>query len=281
MNKISETARDEDVVKMIIKFCQNEEPQYTAVLLRVILENPKPSVTAAAAVEFAKCLDQVRSDIFATVATWAYGNLSKFEQGLRGNSNDWAEEFRDAVAGSASNRDDGGDIVLWLLRDVVDSKRGKRRANDLVAGVVARCKPDLMVALICKLRAGKGWWTLRDATAKRISERYGFADMGGLVEAAESRCLPAVLRLIPDWLILRQRTNPDVVQLVRKLRDARGNSRELEDALTWSAQHFNRPDGTNPMLALEGAGLMAERNAWSKGKRRTIPMKRPDPDPPQ
>lgn len=274
MDEISGTARDEDVVEMIIKFCQNEEPQHTVILLRVILENPKPVVTATAAVEFARSLDQVRLDIFATAATWAYGNLSKFEQGLRGNSNEWAEMFCDEVAKSASKRDDGGDIgdiVLWLLGDV-DSKRGKRRADRLVAGVVARCEPDLMVPLICKLRAGKGWWTLRDAAAKRISEKYGIEDMVELVAAAEGRCLPAVLRLIPDWLIGRQltdsdtgfrysaaRTDSDIVQLVRKLRDARGNSRELEDALTWSAMHFNRPDRTDPMLKLEGAGLMAER----------------------
>jgi hypothetical protein len=288
MDEISATARPEDVVEMIIKYCENEEPQHTVTLLRVILENPKPGVTVTAAVEFAKTLDRVRSDIFATVAAWAYENLSEFEQGLRGNSNDWAEEFRDAVARSAFDRDDGGDIgniVLWLLSDLVDSKRGKRRANDVVAKVVARRRPDLMVALISKLRAAKGWWTLRDAAAARISDTYGIADMVGLVAAAEGRCLPAVLRLMPDWLTRRQRTDPDVVQLVRKLRAARCNSHELEDALTWSAQHFIRPDGTDPMRALENAGLMVERNAWSKAKWRTRPwgfgFPRHDPDPPQ
>jgi hypothetical protein len=282
MNEISATARDKRVVEMIIKFCQSEQPQQTVILLQVILENPKPGVTAAAAVEFAKRLDQVRSDIFATAAKWAHENLSEFEQELRGTSNDWAEEFRDNVAGIASDREDGsdiGDIVLWLLGDA-DSKRGMRRAEDIIARVVNRGRPDIMIALICKLRAGKGWWRLRESAALHVRQVYGVADMVELIGEAEGRCLPAVLRLIPDWLTHHQRSDEEVVQLVSKFRDARGNSQELEAALSWSASHFNRADGTHPVPALEHAGLMAERNAWSRGKRRSW-GRRPDPDPPQ
>jgi hypothetical protein len=282
MNEISASARDKRVVEMIIKFCQREQPQQTVILLQVILENPKPGITAAAAVEFAKRLDQVRSDIFITAAKWAHENLSEFEQELRGTSNDWAEEFRDNVTAIASDREQGsdiGNIVLWLLADV-DSKRGIRRADEVIARVVGRRRPDIMVALICKLRAGRGWWKLRESAALQIRKAYGIDDMVQLIAEAEGRCLPAILRLIPDWLTHHQRSDQDVVQLVRKFRDARGYSVELDAALVWSAAHFNRPDGTHPVAALEHAGLVYERNAWSKGGRRTW-SRRPDPDPPQ
>jgi hypothetical protein len=291
IKEISADAPDGDVIEMIIKFCQTEQPEHAAVLLRVILEKPKPDETAFAAVQFARLLAHARPVIFATVAAWRYENLTEFEERLaKSASSGWAEEFRDVVGDIAYHRDDGGDIadiIVWLLADA-DSKHadrrasGLRRARSLVTGTVKRGEPALMAALIGRLRESKRWWMLRDEAAALIAAEYDAADMDGLVAAAEDRCLPSVLRLVPDWLTRGPRGDAEVVRVLRRLHDAHGNPGELKAALVWSANRFRRPDGTDPMRALERADLMAERNAWFEGKRwnKPWPPRRPDPDPP-
>jgi hypothetical protein len=291
MEKISASA-NKDEVEMIIQFCKEQEPEPTAALLRVILEKPRPGVTEGAAVKLAKGLPQEREAVFGTVAAWQYENLREFERQLRRNSPDWAKQFRDMVAISAGNRDDGDDIAAlarWLLEDA-DAGRGKRLAAMVVEEAVKRRDPGLMIAVICQLHdrellpsdRHKGWWTLRDGVASRIAADYTIKDLVGLVEQGKDSCLATLLWLVPEWLTHRARTDTEVVTLVRGLKEAGANPRELLEALTFSAIKFSRViDQSTPLAALRRAGLDLEADAWAKGKNSTFPFRyrRPDPDP--
>lgn len=283
-DKISKGAED-DNIEMILRFC-SENHDYAGALLQVVLKKPKP----AAAVRFATELDPQHEIIFRTVATWPCEHLIRVFEDLWCTSDQLAREFREAVAEIAPQRSKGeevGDIVLWFLGNP-DDKQSMQHAHNIVAKIVELKQPGLLADLICKLRAGKGWWlgphekTVRDRAAQRVSEEYGIADMTALVGAAAGRCLPAVLWISADWLTRRPRSDAQVVQLIKALKDARCLPGELAKTIEWVAGRFRRVDGSTPMVALEKAGLMDERNVWFSVKRSMLPrfQRRPDPDKP-
>jgi hypothetical protein len=108
--------------------------------------------------------------------------------------------------------------------------------------------------------------------------------MARLIAAAgERRCLPSALWLAQDWLTSLMRTDAEVVQVVRSLHNAHVASSELQDSLRWAGQAFRpRPDQTDPVRALYAAKLAEEADSWHEGKRRRVlPIRRPDPDPPR
>ena len=299
----------DDEVSMIIEICKSSEtPADVASLLRAILENPQPGVTESAAFRLAQNLESARPDIFAAISLWPYDNLRAFEDRLRdAQSVTWADGFRDTVAECAANRSDAvdlGKIVLWLLFDVPDGRGralardpGRERASRLLAKAVQRRRPEQLVTLICVLHnyrktarqlgwaadtRQRGWWALRAVAAKQVATHYDIDDMVGLVDAGAGRCLPALLRLTPEWLTYGERKDLDIVRLVGALHAALGDRDELRKTLDYSARHFSRADGTTPNAALEAEGLQEEANAWVRGKRAMTPMfKRPDPDPPR
>jgi hypothetical protein len=291
MNEITATVPDEDIVQMIIRFCL-DAPQHAGPLLRLILQTPRPGVTAAAAAEFARQLDEARLDIFRTVAAWPFDDLKAFggREGLRATNNEWGEDFREIVKEQASARQHGdaiGDIVDWLLTDA-DADRGRRRADFVIAKVAERKEPALMVTLMCALRDNGRWWqqpparrlmrrekAVRDNAALRIGEHYQLNHMLAAIEAAERRCLPAVLRLVPEWLLNKQRSDDEIVRLVRALRDARCDLKGLLRTLEWSACQY--AGAHDPTSALQRAGLADEAHAWRWGTRHRV--ERPDPDP--
>jgi len=298
MNTISATAPDNDVHKMVVQFCQSEPPEHTKILLRMILRQPTPGKSAADALGFLQGLPSVRDEIFASVARWDYANLVEFESRLSGQSNDWAQKFRDVAAQNAADRVDNketGEIVLWLLDDR-DSRRGMKRAEDVIFRVLTLHDASRLVTLISQLRAKGSWWRLRDYAERQAVELFNADDMARLIDVAKDFCLPAVLRLTAWWLSSRSRSDPETVEVVLAICRARGNRQEMEQTLTWSGYRFHRPDGSNPMRALEAESerqlksgdpavaesLMAARNAWFSGDKRSSPLvlRRPDPDPP-
>jgi hypothetical protein len=289
--EISASAPDQDPIEMVIKFCAGERSAETVAFMQVILARPKEGVTARAAAKLARSseLEELRPVIFAAVARWEYGNLVEFERVLRGGgSGAWADEFCEVVAGEAADRDDKadiGDIVLWLLRDA-DAKRGRRLAGRLVAGTVRLRRPDLAVELICKLRDHQvssgaqqpGWLSLRDEAAEQIALGYDAEDMVRLVGYGEEVCLPAVLRLAPEWLTSADRSHPDIVRLVAALRQARGNRGELLEMLQYCGQVTNLSEAA-PVTALRDEGLADEADAWNRGMRpMSMWRRRPDPE---
>jgi hypothetical protein len=289
--EISASAPDQDPIEMVIKFCAGERSAETVAFMQVILARPKDGVTAHAAAKLARSseLEELRPVIFAAVARWECSNLVEFERVLRGGgSGAWADEFCEVVAGQAADRDDKddiGDIVLWLLRDA-DTKRGRRLAGRLVAGTVRLRRPDLAVALICKLRDQQvtsgsqqpGWLSLRDEAAEQIALSYDAEDMVRLVGYGEEVCLPAVLRLAPEWLTSADRSHPDIVRLVAALRQARGNRGELLEMLQYCGQVTNLSEAA-PVTALRDEGLTDEADAWNRGMRpMSMWRRRPDPE---
>jgi hypothetical protein len=291
MNEITATVPSEDIVQMIIRFCL-DAPQHAGPLLRLILQTPRPGVTAAAAAEFARQLDEARLDIFRTVAAWPFDDLKAFggREGLRATNNEWGEDFREIVKEQASARQDGdaiGDIVDWLLTDG-EADRGRRRADYVIAKVVERKEPAQMVTLMCTLRDNERWWqqpparrlikrerSVRDNAALRIGEQYQVNHMIAMIEAAERRCLPAVLRLVPEWLLNKQRPDDQIIQLVRALKDARCDLKGLLRTLEWSASRFVAAH--DPSSALQRADLAEEARSWRLGTHHRV--ERPDPDP--
>jgi hypothetical protein len=259
---------------MVLKFC-DENRQQAGALLPIVLRKPKP---AALVSRFAEKLplDSQRDIIFRTVATWPSQDLIQVDADLSGTSIKLADRFDAAVAEIAPQRGDGeeiGAIVLWFLKHR-DDKQGMRRANHVVAEVVTRRQPELLADLIRTLRDGKGWWLgprgkmVRDEAAHRVSEHYDIADMTALVtEAMSRRCVPAVLRLAPDWLTRSPRSDGQIVQLLRALKAAGCEPTELADMVRWVAFRFNRPDGSDPFTALknaEKAELEVKREKWRR-----------------
>lgn len=298
MNTISAMAPDKDLRKMVVQFCESEQPEHTVILLSMILQRPTPGKSAQDAVEFLRTLHGFDDEIFATVARWDYANLVEFESKLSGPSNDWAQRFRDVAAQGAADRPDDeetGKIVLWLLDDR-DSRRGMKRAEEVISRVLQRHDATRLVILINQLRAKGSWWSLRDHAERQAGNLYTASDMVHLIDAAKDSCLPAVLRLTALWLCNTSRSNADIVKVVLTICRARGNRKEMEQALAWSGYRFNRPDGSSPTRAIEAESanqsksgdlaiaesLMAARNAWYSGDKRTspLPLRRPDPDPP-
>lgn len=275
-DKISESAAG-DNTEMVLRFC-DENREQAGSLLPVVLRKPKP----AAAVRFAMepRLDRQRDIIFQTVATWPSQDLIMVDNDLMGTSHVLADQFRAKVAEIAPQRaadedkgqdkgEDLGGIVLWFLKHPND-KLGTSRANHVIAQVVAQHQPELLAELIRTVRDGKGWWlgTVRDEAARQVSEHYRIEDMTALITAAAARrCLPAVLRIAGDWLTRRPRGDRQVVQLVRALRAAGCEPKELVDMIRWAALRFNRPDGSEPIMALgiaETADLDRKTEEWRR-----------------
>jgi hypothetical protein len=289
MDEITATVPDKDITQTIIKFCL-DQPKHAGPLLQLILQTPRPGVTADAATEFAVSVMQAREVIYGTVAAWPFPYLVEFEKGLRATAIPRAEEFRDIVKERLATRKDGkdiGDIIDWFLRDA-DPARGRKRADYVIAQVAQQLEPAPLVTLICDLRDNKQWWqrpprrgvrwdkTLRDYAALCVGKQYQIEHMLAMITAAQRQCLPAVLRLVPEWLSRRQPVGGEVARLVRALEDARCDAGELIAAIEWSAAESQWPD--DPSLALDSAGLSHAAAAWRRGKRRRPP--RPDPDPP-
>ena len=160
-----------------------------------------------------------------------------------------AEEFRDIVKERLATRKDGkdiGDIIDWFLRDA-DPARGRKRADYVIAQVAQQLEPAPLVTLICDLRDNKQWWqrpprrgvrwdkTLRDYAALCVGKQYQIEHMLAMITAAQRQFLPAVLRLVPEWLSRRQPVGGEVARLVRALEDARCDAGELIAAIEWSA----------------------------------------------
>jgi hypothetical protein len=237
-------------------------------------------------------LDEARLDIFRTVAAWPFDDLKAFggREGLRATNNEWGEDFREIVKEQASARPDGdaiGDIVDWLLADA-ETDRGRRRADYVIAKVAERKEPALMVTLMCTLRDNERWWqkpptrllirrekAIRDTAALQIGEHYQLDHMIAMIAAAERRCLPAVLRLVPEWLLNKRRPDYQIIQLVTALKDARCDLKGLLRTLEWSASES--VGAHDPSTALQSAGLTDEARAWRWGTRHRVV--RPDPDP--
>lgn len=291
MDEITAAVADEDITHTIIKFCR-DQPQHAGPLLQLILQTPRPGVTVDAAKEFAFRLLQEREVIYTTVAAWPFSYLVDFENGLRSTAVPRAEEFREIVKERAADRKDGediGKIIDWLLRDA-NAERGRKRADYVIAAVTQRLEPALLVTLICELRENKQWWQqpprpvfrrdrpLRDEAALCVGTQYQIEHMLAMITAAQRRCLPAVLRLVPEWLSRRRPIGREVVLLVRALKDARCDDDELLATIEWSSAESQWLDDPSP--ALDNAGLTNEAAAWRRGKRRP-PRHRPDPDPPQ
>jgi hypothetical protein len=273
------------VAVMVLDFCKTQQPEQAAVLIRALLRNPAPDGTAEVAATFARELHQAHEDIFATVAAWSYpGLIIDFEHRLASDSDLWAQEFRKVVSSAAHLRVDGteiADLVNWLYEDV-NAKRGNERANTVLTGVAERQDAALMVAMICRLREAKTWRALRDTLNRNVCDCYDAEAMAALITKSVGTCLPAALWLAQDWLTRRARTDADIVRVVRGLRDAHGNPDELRSILVWSGRSFlSRLDGTNPLRAIEAAGLTEQANAWYRGQTKTLPVRKPDPDPPR
>jgi hypothetical protein len=289
MDEITATVPDNDITQTIIKYCL-DQPQHAGPLMQLVLQTPRPGVTADAATEFAVSVRQAREVIYATVAAQQpFPYLVEFEKGLRATAFPMAEEFRDIVKERSSARRAGeeiGDIIDWFLRDA-DAARGRNRADYVIAEVAQRLEPALLVPLICELRDNKQWWrrpqrrgvrwerTLRDYAALCVGEQYQIEHMLAMITAAKRRCLPAVLRLVPDWLSRRQPVGGEVVRLVKALKEARCDDDELIAAIEWSASESRWLDDPSP--ALDAAGLTDAAAAWRRGKRHR--PRRPDPDP--
>jgi len=292
MDEITATVPDNDITQTIITYCL-DQPQHAGPLMQLILQTPRPGVTADAATEFAVSVQQARDVVYATVAAQQpFPYLEKFEEGLRATSSLMAEEFRDIVKVRSPARragEDIGVIIDWFLQDT-ETARGRRRADYVIAEVVQRLEPALLVAMIYELRDNKQWWrrlqrpgvpwgkSLRDYTAQRVGEQYQIEHMLAMITAAKRRCLPAVLRLVPDWLTPRRPAGSEVVRLVTALKDARSDDAEIVAAIEWSASQSRWLDDPSP--ALEAAGLADAAAAWRRGKRHH-PRRRPDPDPPR
>lgn len=279
MKKVPAGASAKEANDLIVRFCQTEEPDQAAALLHTILENPEPEVTMAA-VEFTRRLEQHKQVIFSAAAAWTSGKIAEFEKSLAGYSGDWAEEFRDLVASGAPEHPSGADsacLLSWLHRD---AKRDKERARIFIEKTVQRKKPEILVAMILGLWEDKSWWSLhRSEFARRVSGGWDAASMAALVRtSAEDGCLPSALWLAQDWLAHQNRTNADVIQVVRSMRDAAGNPGDLRALLRWAGHSFLAEPGQRPALALAAAGLADEANAWHDGERR-MRVTRPDPDP--
>jgi hypothetical protein len=281
------TNADSDIVQMILRFCE-DEPANAGTLVQIILAVPQESEVPIA-LDFVRRFgaDSVRETIFEAVAKWPHYYHPEFDAGLGRTSSRYAEKFRDAVVDHVAVREGGAeisDILLWLLK-VSEQKRGEQLAGTIIETVTQRRDPALLVDMICRIRDAGAWWEggkdkLRERVADQVRRHYGVKHMGDLIKAAEDRCLPAMLRITPDWVIYGQRTDGEIVQVFRALKDARCDSRELQDAAAWSAHKFTRPaTGTTPVRALEQAGLIEEGSAWFKGSKRVY-ARRPDPDPP-
>jgi hypothetical protein len=273
------------VTGMVLDFCKTQQPEQTAVLIRAMLKNPAPDGTAEAAATFVRELHQAHEDIFAAVAAWPYpGLIIDFERRLASDSDLWAQEFRKVVTSVAHLRHDGteiADLVNWLHEDV-KGKRRDERANMVLTGVAGRRDAALMVAMVCRLRETKTWRAIRETVNSKVCDSYDAATVAALVSKSVGTCLPAALWLAEDWLTRRARTDADVVLVVRGLRDAHGNPDELHSILIWAGRSFlTRIDGTNPRRALEAAGLIEQADAWYRGQTRTLPVRKPDPDPPR
>lgn len=289
---------EEDNVTMVLQFC-GEDPGSAAALLEIILAVPQDSLMDTA-VNIAKKIepDNDRETIFKAVADWPHEYHPRFYKGLRGTSTDYADKFRDAVAARAGRRKDGEDIghtVIWLLKD----ENGRRRWNHAVrvlrevtsaGGEDRETGPNRLADLICTLRDKDGWWArgprreLRDEVAILLSEHYTLADMLALIEAAENRCLPAIVRMAPDWLTHGHRSNHEICGLFSALEKAGASGNERWAAANWTARSFNRPDiGIHPYDALANAGLIVEREGWLRALHPQIRVPRrphrPDPDP--
>jgi hypothetical protein len=289
---------DGDNVTMVLQFCE-EDTEKAAALLEIILGVPQHPLLETA-VSFAKKipLEENRETIFRTIASWPREYHPKFYDGLRRTSFEYAEKFRDAVTDHAGGRKDGADIghtLMWLLEDE-DDKRRWHRATAVLADVVSARLADggadlnRLADLICTLRDSDGWWIrgprreLRDEAATLVSEHYEIADLTGLIKAAENRCLPAIVRLVPDWLMHGPRGNTEIVNLFLALREAGASGKERYDAAYWAARSFYRPDiGMSPQAALDRAGLIEEHNGWYEAHHMGIRVpkrpRRPDPDP--
>lgn len=297
---ISASATSKDEVAMITEFCRGQQDAgITAGLVRSILKVPTPGVTENAAVRLVAELPDALPDIFLTVAEWQHENLAAFEGQLRRHSLQWAEQFRDTVADTAGSRNDGDGIaalVIWLLTDP-DLGRGKERASKVIEKLIRRRAPGLMIETICQLHdyplppecRHEGWWTLRQQAAQQIAARYSITDLISLVDKGRNRCLATLLRLAPDWLIYGQRSDEEILTLVRTLEAARPNLSELHDMVEFSASKFTRlPDLStgalfqrSPAALLRKEGLTREATAWRKGDSvMRFRHRRPDPDPP-
>lgn len=294
-DKISETARG-DNTGMIIRFC-SENRENAGELLRIVLREPKP----AAAVRITKESGLDHSAIFETIAAWPCQDLREVEHGLSARAIEIADEFRNVVTENAAARPDGtdiGDIVLWFLSDV-SSRENRKRISRIIETSVARDDPDLLVAMILRLRTRPEWWSgrksrvlhderpLRDEVAHLV-ESYDITQMLALIRAAEDRCLPSVHRMSIGWLSCRVRSDDEIVSLIRALKTAGCGKEELRKTVEWSAVNFHpRPDGGSPARALESAGLAEERKIWSRVEHRVLQhrmlpkFKRPDPEPPR
>jgi hypothetical protein len=141
--------------------------------------------------------------------------------------------------------------------------------------------PLRAVQTTTKASATRRYW-YKGTLNRNVCDSYDAETMAALVAKSVGTCLPAVLWLAQDWLTRRARTDADVVRVVRSLRDAHGNPDELRSILVWSGRSFlSRLDGTNPLRAIEAAGLTEQADAWYRGQTKTLPVRKPDPDPPR
>lgn len=262
--------------KMILDFCQTEQPDQTAYLVRAILTDPGPDGVIKAAVEFAQVLEPAYRDIFATVATWPSESLVEFARRLRRVSGPWASEFRDVVIAAAPGRDHGAeiaDIINWLLADE-SGRRGKKDAREIVTRVVEEREPLLLVELIDRLHDSAAWRGLRDMITAQVCDGYDANKMASFIAAPDSRVATS-LWLTMHWLQHRVRRAEEVARIVAALRDAKPRPNDLNAALSWSASAFKHlPERENdPVQALIARGLIAEARAWTQPSR-----KKPDPE---
>jgi hypothetical protein len=262
--------------KMIIDFCQTEQPEQTAYLVQAILTDPDPDGIIKAAVQFAQELEPTYRDIFATVATWPSVSLVEFAQRLCRVSGPWASEFRDVVIAAAPARDNGAeiaDLINWLLADET-RRRSKKHVRDIITRVVTEREPLLLVQLIDRLHDSATWRDLRDMITAQVCDGYDASKMASFIAAPDSRVATS-LWLAMHWLQHRVRRVDDVVRIVASLRDAKPRPNDLNAALSWSASVFKHlPERENdPVQALLAYGLVAEARAWSQPSGR-----KPDPE---
>lgn len=278
LSEVFADAQPRDMIDMLVSFCETEQPEPSAYLVRSILTQPAPDDDMTiSALQLTRRRPDMKDEIFAAVARWPAKRLFAFEQRLADLSDSWSQDFRSTVCSVAHQRSDGAaiaDIIDWLHDDPAD-KRGDR-SKAVITAVIGRGDAELTLQMIRRLRGRQRWRVHRENVTRQVSADFDVGTMTAVIGAGTDS-MRAVMWLAMHWLVHKQRSAEQTVQVLASLQDARPNADDLGQLVSWVAHQFwylpDRANNPGPLLERDDRRHELAR-AWYRPQR-----KKPDVDP--